>query len=90
MIITRPYEAQDNEVNTQMLTILTHYVNKIGEEIQAVNIYELAVNVITTTGKEFTMHMADGYRSIHKNVRHFMYMVEIVNGKRVRIKKENW
>lgn len=90
MTITRPYNAEDNEYNLAMSEIIEHYASKQGEVIVEKEIYKYAVYAKTETGREFIATKANGCRSGHYNIRNYIYMKEVVNGKQKRIKKEEW
>ena len=79
MKITRPNNAEDNELNLKMNEILEHYLSKQGETIKEKEIYANSVIVLTESGRKFTT-----------SVRRYIYLNEFVNGKPKRIKKEEW
>lgn len=91
MEIIRPYKAEDNETNKDMREIIERYVSKIGENIQTMEIYGLSVKAMTESGNVYQISQADGCKvGTTYNQRHFFYMNKIVDGKRKRIKKEEW
>ena len=90
MNITRPHDAEDNEYNIEMNKVLDHWADRHGEIIVSKEIYKYAVVAKTETGREIIATKADGCRSRHINVRNFIYMKEIKDGKHIRIKKEDW
>ena len=90
MKITRPYNAEDNEYNIAMNNVLEHYTEKIGETITEKEIYTYCVWVKTESGREFQASKADGCRSAYYNVRNFIYLKELIDGKAKRIKKSEW
>ena len=90
MTITRPYDAEDNEVNETMRRILLNYTKKIGEVITEMSIYKYCVLVATESGRKFRMSQSQGCRSAYYNVRTHLYMCEEVDGKSARIKKSEW
>lgn len=90
MVVTRPHNADDNEYNKAMNEILEHWANRHGEVISEKEIYTYAVSIITESGRELVATKANGCMSAHYNVRNFIYLKEIVNGKHNRIKKEEW
>lgn len=90
MTITRPHNAEDNEYNLMMGEILEHYASRHGEVIEEKEIYTYAVYVRTKSGRELIATKADGCGSRHINVRNYIYLKEIVDGKQKRIKKEEW
>ena len=90
MIITRPHNADDNDFNIEMDKILEHWAKRHGETIKEKEIYTYAVYILTDTGRELIATKADGCRSGHFNVRNYIYLKEIVDGKHKRIKKDEW
>lgn len=90
MTITRPYNAEDNEVNETMRKTLLSYANKISEVVAEVIIYKYSVFVLTESGRKFRMNQSQGCRSAYHNVRTHLYMCEEVDGKSTRIKKSDW
>lgn len=90
MIVTRPHNAEDNEYNLAMNEIVEHWAKRNNEIIKEKEIYTFAVYIITESGREIIATKADGCRSGHFNVRNFLYLKEIVNGKHKRIKKDEW
>ena len=90
MVVLRPYNAEDNELNTEMRRIVENYLKKNGEVIFSISIYEMAVNVITESGREIFVSKAMGCRARTYEKRNYFYMTEKINGKQKRIKKEEW
>ena len=90
MIITRPHNSDDNDFNIEMDKILEHWATRHGETIKEKEIYTYAVYILTNTGRELIATKADGCRSGHFNVRNYIYLKEIVDGKHKRIKKDEW
>ena len=89
MIITRPYEAEDNELNKEMLNILVKYLAKEKIEPSEIQIYGSAVNAICGD-VEYYISKAEGCRARTYEKRNFFYMQKKQDGKRKRIKKEEW
>jgi hypothetical protein len=90
MKITRPHNAEDNEYNIEMNRIVEHWAERYGEVIKEKEIYTYAVWILTETGREIIATKAAGCRSGYHNVRNFIYLKEIVDGKHKRIKKDEW
>ena len=90
MTIIRPYNAEDNEYNKEMLRVVEHYTNKIGEVITEVSIYTYSVVAKTESGRTFISTKADGCRSRYTNVRNYIYLKERTEKKDIRIKKADW
>lgn len=90
MEIIRPYNAEDNNINTEMLKILKNYVKKENTKIETIYIYTLSVTLITQDGRIITMSKAEGSRARTFEKRNYFYMQETIEGKKRRINKENW
>lgn len=90
MLITRPYNAEDNNINIEALKILQHWALKNNEKILEARIYGGAVEIFTESGRNVYVSESQGCRSRYENVRSHLYMTEIKNNKRTRIKKEEW
>lgn len=89
MNIIRPYDAEDNEINKEMLSIMMNYLDRnniIPEEIQ---IYTYSVSAICKDSK-YIMSKAEGCRAKSYDQRNYFYMSKEENGKRTRIKKSEW
>ena len=90
MIINRPYEAIDNEVNKPMQKILERYAKKNNMKIETMKIYRMAVSIDTTNGEHFSMNMADCSRMTNRNISDYFYMKKTVEGKQKRVPKNEW
>lgn len=90
MKITRPHNAEDNDFNKAMNEIVEHWAKRHGETIVEKEIYTYAVWILTESGRQVGAIKADGCRSGYFNVRNYIYLKEIVNGKHKRIRKEEW
>lgn len=91
MEVVRPYGAEDNEVNMGMRECILNYCKKNDLEVAKVEIYGLSVVAVISDDYELQINQADGCRlGTTARQRNFWYMNEVVNGKRKRIKKENW
>lgn len=90
MVVLRPYNAEDNELNTEMRKIVESYLQKSDERITCIEIYGMAVNVKTESGREVSITKAEGCMARTVEKRNYFYMKEKVNGKWKRIKKEEW
>lgn len=90
MIEIRPYQAQDNEINQEMRSILDEYLQKNNEQINEMYIYELSVKVITESNRIIVMTKAEGCRARTTQKRNYFYMREFKNGIWLRIKKSEW
>lgn len=91
MIITKPYDCTDNEVNKEQIQIAKHWASRNGEVITELKIYEYAVHVFTESGRHLRINLSDGQNGRTIRVRQHTYMHEILaTGKQIRIKKENW
>jgi hypothetical protein len=90
MIIERPYNALDNEINQPMQNIFLRFSKKYGYEIEVMTIFEKGVTIDTTNGKHFTMNIADCSRLTNRNITDYFYMKETVNGKQKRVLKNEW
>lgn len=90
MVVLRPYNAEDNELNTEMRRIVERYLQKSNEQIIYVEIYSMAVSVRTESGREVSITKAEGCMARTTEKRNYFYMKERVNGKWKRIKKEEW
>ena len=86
---TRPYGAENNDINRIQLETLVRHCNKIGDPVRKAEIYVYGVKVLTLSGREFLMNISDQHTAF-RNAAKFIYMKEEVNGKQVRIPKENW
>ena len=90
MDVIRPFNAEDNEINTAQLEILKGWAKKHNEVIETVSIYGASVEIKTASGRQVIVCKAEGCRSRHYNVRNYFYMNETTGGKSKRIKKEEW
>lgn len=85
MIIERPYNSEDNEVNKAQVKMIENWAEVNKEEIVILKIYGAAVNVITLSGRDITINISER-RNGYKKMSEYMYMKERINGKYVRIK----
>ena len=89
MTITRPYGAEDNNINTAQRDMLERYTAKIGETISEIEVYEQAIQATTTTGRKLFANITDIY-SRERNLTKYIYLKEEINNKQVRIPKSKW
>ena len=85
MIIERPYNSVDNEVNKAQIEMIENWAKFNNEEIAILKIYGAAVNAITLSGRDISVNVSErrnGYRKMSE----YIYMKERINGKYVRIK----
>lgn len=90
MIVLRPYDAEDNEINMEMRRVIEEYSKKNNEIITIIEIFESTVHVKTESGREISITKADGCMANTYDKRNYFYMKEKVNDKWKRIKKEEW
>jgi len=90
MIVNRPYDALDNEINKPMQNIIKNYVEKQGFEIEVMTIFGMGITVDTICGKHFSVNISDCSRMTNRNIRDYFYMKTTVNGKQKRIPKTEW
>ena len=89
MIITRPYEAEDNEINKEMFNIIMNYLKKNNINPEEIQIYGYCVSAICGNEK-YIISKAEGCRAKTHMARNYFYMQIEKEGKRKRIKKEDW
>lgn len=85
MIIERPYNSEENEVNKVQVNMIENWAKVNKEEIAILKIYGAAVNAITLSGRNITVNVSER-RNGYKKMSEYMYMKERINGKYVRIK----
>ena len=85
MIVERPFNAEDNEVNEVQIKMIKNWAKINNEEIVTLKIYEAAVNATILSGRNIIVNITEG-RGGHRRISHYMYMKERINGKFVRIK----
>lgn len=90
MTILRPYNAEDNKINTEMRDIIEKYLKKNDEVINTIKIFGCTVEANTQSGREISITKAEGCMARTVEKRNYFYMKERVNGKWKRIKKEEW
>ena len=85
MIIERPYNSEDNEVNKAQIEMIENWAKFNNEEIVMLKIYGAAVNAITLSGRDISVNISER-RNGYKKMSEYIYMKERINGKYVRIK----
>lgn len=85
MIIERPYNSEDNEVNKAQIKIIESWAKINNEEIAILKIYGAAVNAITLSGRDISVNISER-RNGYKKMSEYIYTKERINGKYVRIK----
>lgn len=59
MIIERPYNSEDNEVNKAQIEMIENWAKFNNEEIVMLKIYGAAVNAITLSGRDISVNISE-------------------------------
>lgn len=78
-----------NEVNKEMLEILKKYLEKNNIFIDKIEVYGLSVSAICGNIKYY-ISITEESGLAYRNFSKYFYMNKIENGKRKRIKKQDW